>query len=268
MAGSIPRKLWEGKIPAAFSLASYEVSSSKQPSPVYMMLPRSSYLSLFTSKMVEHFSHYMEEEKRGEVWFEFNGNPLRWHYPCGLLFDLHCDTTSDLPWPITVHFQNFPQGELIRCNSEKEIQAHYMSVIKEADQLKHKGQVINGMRETQHDQLWHGVKMDNFDEFWSINKQFMSGFETTDYFRFIPLRVYFQNRIIQKLFKPSNNENLTLNEALTICLPSFFANDKTLPLKVKVLTQGIEPPLTCSLQWLSENFSYADNFLHICVHQS
>uniref|UniRef100_H2YCV1 Autophagy protein 5 n=1 Tax=Ciona savignyi TaxID=51511 RepID=H2YCV1_CIOSA len=259
----IPRKLWEGKIPACFNLASYEVCSTKAPAPVYLMLPRSAYLTLFTPKIVEHFSRHTDEDKKSEVWYEFNGQPLKWQYPCGLLFDLHCES-SVLPWVITVHFHNFPTGELIRCSSEKAIESNYLSMLKEADQLKHKGQIINNMRETQQGQLWHGVKMDNFEEFWSINKQFMTDYEHSECFRCIPIRIYFQNQIIQKLFKPSENTQLTLKEALTMCLPMLFQQDETTP---QVITQGVHPPLQAPLQWLSENFSYADNFLHICVRQ-
>ena len=31
------------------------------------------------------------------------------------------------------------------------------------------------------------------------------------------------------------------------------------------LIHGIEVPLSVPLQWLSENMSYPDNFLHICI---
>lgn len=34
---------------------------------------------------------------------------------------------------------------------------------------------------------------------------------------------------------------------------------------MKVLIQGISTPLETPVLWLSEHFSYPDNFLHICV---
>ena len=37
---------------------------------------------------------------------------------------------------------------------------------------------------------------------------------------------------------------------------------------VKILTHGIVPPLETPLQWLSEHFSYPDNFLHLCLMSS
>lgn len=38
------------------------------------------------------------------------------------------------------------------------IEAHFMSTIKEADALKHKGQVINDMQKKDHKQLWMGLQ--------------------------------------------------------------------------------------------------------------
>lgn len=35
--------------------------------------------------------------------------------------------------------------------------------------------------------------------------------------------------------------------------------------KYRFLTHGIEIPFDAPLQWLSENLSYPDNFLHICA---
>lgn len=40
------------------------------------------------------------------------------NYPIGVLYDLFTinDKPLDLPWQITVHFDNFPEDTLIRCS--------------------------------------------------------------------------------------------------------------------------------------------------------
>jgi len=78
------------------------------------------------------------------------------NYPVGLWFDLHGDGL--LPWSITVHFEKFPDQDLCRCPSKEAVRSQFMSVIKEADALKHKGQVINSMQEKDHSQLWQGFQ--------------------------------------------------------------------------------------------------------------
>ena len=45
------REVWSGRVPAAFSLLSGEVSTLTAPDPFYLMLPRQSYLPIVTEKV-------------------------------------------------------------------------------------------------------------------------------------------------------------------------------------------------------------------------
>lgn len=54
-------------------------------------------------------------------------------------------------------FQDFPEEELLHCVSKDAVESHFMSSIKEADSLKHRGQVINSMQKRDHKQLWTGL---------------------------------------------------------------------------------------------------------------
>ena len=269
MTFNITKEVWDGKIPVCFELARYETKSSAMPAPYYALLPRNSYLTLLTQSIAENFNDFVEHAEQDEMWFEFKEKALRWHYPCGVLYDLLCNIDgSDLPWQITVHFHNFPEDELIRCPTQDVIESHFMTVLKEADQLKHRGQVISNMNKNQHQQLWHGLKTDNFEEFWHVNRKFMQGYEDTLNFKSIPVRFYHENQVIQRLINPRNDDNskdLTLYDALVKVLPSVFSNEKK---QAIVVLQGITPPLDSSLQWLCENLSYADNFLHVCIRIS
>lgn len=47
--------------------------------------------------------------------------------------------------------------KLFFSNSREVIEAYFMSCIKEADVLKHKGQIVNGMQKKDHNQLWMGL---------------------------------------------------------------------------------------------------------------
>ncbi|KAB0340751.1 hypothetical protein FD754_022854 [Muntiacus muntjak] len=125
-----------------------------------LLLPRVSYLTLVTDKVKKHFQKVMRQEDISEIWFEYEGTPLKWHYPIGLLFDLLA-SSSALPWNITVHFKSFPEKDLLHCPSKDVIEAHFMSCVKEADALKHKSQVINEMQKKDHKQLWMGLQNGN-----------------------------------------------------------------------------------------------------------
>ena len=54
--------------------------------------------------------------------------------------------------------QKFPEKEILHCTSRDEVEANYMSMVKEADCLKHRAQVINGMQKKDHKQLWMGLQ--------------------------------------------------------------------------------------------------------------
>lgn len=51
------------------------------------------------------------------MWLEYNGAPLKWHLPIGVLLDLHA-TEIQLPWNITVHFDKFPENVIMHCQNK------------------------------------------------------------------------------------------------------------------------------------------------------
>uniref|UniRef100_A0A672GRD1 Uncharacterized protein n=1 Tax=Salarias fasciatus TaxID=181472 RepID=A0A672GRD1_SALFA len=182
------RDVWFGRIPTCFTLSQDE-ATEREAEPYYLLLPRVSYLTLVTDKVKKHFLKAMRTEDVEEMWFEYEGTPLKWHNPIGVLFDLHASNTV-LPWSITVHFKNFPDSDLLHCPSNSVIEAHFMSSIKEADALKHKGQVVNDMQKKDHKQLWMGLQNDKFDQFWAMNRKLMEYPTEEGGFRYIPFRIY------------------------------------------------------------------------------
>jgi len=262
------RELWDGRLPICFSLAADEVISVETPEPIYLMVSRQTYLPIITEKIERHFMKHIEKDLVDEIWMEFEGQPLKWHYPVGLLYDI-CAYNSSLPWNITVHFQNFPSDELMRCSSREVVESHFMSTVKEADALKRNSQVINSMQKKDHKQLWMGLLNDKFDQFWMVNRKLMDC-TPEDPFKHIPIRLYQLDKpFVQKLVKPFQTEScglgargdvLTLGGAISILTPD-------IPQPYSVVIQGLEPPLETPIHYLSEHLSYPDNFLHIVLRR-
>uniref|UniRef100_A0A5K4FDM9 Autophagy protein 5 n=2 Tax=Schistosoma mansoni TaxID=6183 RepID=A0A5K4FDM9_SCHMA len=206
---NILKRVWEGKVPACFTLALEDLAHEDHaPPPIYMFLPRVSYFPLVTEKVIRQFSQFSEcalktaskdmtSETRGklehemqyaqsdqidtfkqhplvhEFWLEYAHQPLKWHYPIGLVFDM-CANTMDIPWKITVHFSNYPTDLLLSPPvSRLAVETHFLSMIKEADALKHRSYVINQMQARDHRQLWNGLLHFRYDQFWSINSKLM-----------------------------------------------------------------------------------------------
>jgi autophagy-related protein 5 len=289
----ITRELWQSRLPICFILSDEDISKvnrSELPEPLYLMLARQSYFPCIIEKIQRYYSTYYKENLNdttnsinlANLWLEYESIPLKWHYPIGVLYDLYTSslpsTSSPLPWQITVHLSKFPESEIIRFPDKESIEAHYMSTLKEADALKHKGQIIGDMQKRDHKQLWNSLFQDKYDAFWNINNRLMSYTDNLQYFRYIPFRIYILDKpFIQKLFSPFDSEDekgLTLNDLLHFALNheahcEQLANEKkilnTNIHDYRVIIHGVEPPVNTPVQWLSEHFSYPDNFLHICL---
>jgi len=289
----ITRELWQSRLPICFILSDEDITKvnrSELPEPLYLMLARQSYFPCIIEKINRYYSTYFKENLNdttnnislANLWLEYESIPLKWHYPIGVLYDLYTSsissTNSHLPWQITVHLSKFPEGEIIRFPDKESIEAYYMSTLKEADSLKHKGKIIGDMQKRDHKQLWNSLLQDKYDGFWNINNKLMSYTDNLQYFRYIPFRIYILDKpFIQKLFSPFDSEEekwMTLNDLFFFALNheaqcEQLANEKKILSTniddYKVIIHGIQPSLQTPIQWLSEHFSYPDNFLHICL---
>jgi autophagy-related protein 5 len=260
----ILREVWEGKLPVCFRLAENEWGSN-EPDEIYLMISRQTYFPLVCDKIQRHFSEYvLTSNKTNPIWLDYNGTPLKWNYQVGLLYDLYAnegyENSSNIPWYVNVHFEKCPD-EILECSSKEIVESYYLSTVKEADALKHKGKIINEMQKKDHKQLWYGIQSDKFDQFWSINKKLM---EVTDgeCFKSIPFRIYQNDKpFVQKIFEPigENGKKRTFEDLLKVVYGETYKNFKL------ILIQGITPSFETPIQWLSEHLSYPDNFLHICV---
>jgi len=259
------RETWEGRIPVCFTLSQDEITTVEQPEPYYILVPRLSYFPLVVDKMCRHYQIAAGQNDADEMWLEFQGQPLKWHYPIGVLFDLYA-SNDGLPWNIIVHFKRFPETEVIRCKTKEVVEAHFMSCLKEADNLKHRSQVMNAMQKRDHKQLWSGLNNDRFDQFWSVNKKLMERLNGEP-FKYIPFKIYQLDRpFVQMLFRPLSDtgELQCLRDLLKMAILR-IADKEFASAHWKVIIQGIEPPLDTPVQWLSEHLSHPDNFLHICI---
>uniref|UniRef100_A0A8C2PQJ1 Autophagy protein 5 n=1 Tax=Cyprinus carpio TaxID=7962 RepID=A0A8C2PQJ1_CYPCA len=79
------RDVWFGRIPACFTL-SPEETTEREAEPYYLLLPRVSYLTLVTDKVKKHFLRVMKTEDVEEMWFEYEGTPLKWYVELTISF--------------------------------------------------------------------------------------------------------------------------------------------------------------------------------------
>lgn len=207
MNTEIHREIWNGRLPICFKLNTDDVIGVNQPEPYFMMASRVTYFPLVLNGVIKYFNRFVDQTKdvTNDIWLDYDGQPIKWHLPIGLSWDLY-GSVDDLPWRLILHFSEFPSDQLVRCNTKTSIENNYMSTVKEADGLKHKGSVMKNLVKKECNQLWLGLMNDKFDSFWQVNRKLM---EKCDHelFRSIPFRLYLPDcSYIQKLVKPLTNE--------------------------------------------------------------
>uniref|UniRef100_A0A336JYM0 Autophagy protein 5 n=1 Tax=Culicoides sonorensis TaxID=179676 RepID=A0A336JYM0_CULSO len=210
------REIWDGNIPVCFQLDPDEAVGLQKPEVFYLMIPRLSYFPIVTDKVKKHFLRYVPNEYQdNEMWLSFNTTPLKWHFPIGVLFDLHNNgEDSTLPWSLSVHFTKFPEDVIFRCPNRETVEAHFMASLKEADVLKHRGAVMQNMQKKDHTQLW----LDKFDQFWAVNRRLMEqGSDQEGDFKHIPIRCYNEDGTYrQKLVSPINTNSDANGQKCTV----------------------------------------------------
>uniref|UniRef100_A0AC34F8G6 Autophagy protein 5 n=1 Tax=Panagrolaimus sp. ES5 TaxID=591445 RepID=A0AC34F8G6_9BILA len=261
----VKRTIWDGKVPVEFVLDSSEfvVRSSQS---YFIMLPRVSYFPICLGKVLQFFKNNIDEiDDVKNVWLQTSGKMLKWHYPIGVLHDLYSSDAS-LPWVVTIRFQTFPD-DLVKCGTIDLMRHYFIQTVKEADQLKHKGAIMSAMKSEEHAQLFNGICNDKFDDFWSVNKKLMDTNEAK--LLYIPMRFYLPDTPFrQVLISPHKEDDKTpqeptLKSALQKACPDIN------PSGYVIISHGINVPLESPVYWLSKNFCYPDNFVHLVLrHKS
>ncbi|KAL4918915.1 autophagy protein Apg5-domain-containing protein [Aspergillus aurantiobrunneus] len=149
---SIQKNIWQGQLPLQITLTPSESRTYDQTDPYLISYPRISYLPSLLPRLKAFFSSSLIEPAASEPhdgWFSFEGVPLKWHYPVGLLYDLYAgaepatrssgpeDSYSDsatLPWRLVVHFSDWPGEELVRLDANGLVMNDaFINSVKEAD---------------------------------------------------------------------------------------------------------------------------------------
>eukprot|EP00469_Lotharella_globosa_P015460 CAMPEP_0167828566 /NCGR_PEP_ID=MMETSP0112_2-20121227/11517_1 /TAXON_ID=91324 /ORGANISM="Lotharella globosa, Strain CCCM811" /LENGTH=203 /DNA_ID=CAMNT_0007731847 /DNA_START=1 /DNA_END=612 /DNA_ORIENTATION=+ len=159
------------------------------PLPIYILLPRVSYLPLVTSRVRDHFIN-SAPAVRGDMWFDYEGKPLKWNLPIGVLFDLlHCN--KSLPVDITVHFTGYPEGEILPCKSLSTVSEHFFHCLKEACFLKYGSSAnVMNMAQSVHKKIEQSLVTADYKTFDEASKEILRGGEGKNNTQRLPVRIF------------------------------------------------------------------------------
>ena len=142
--------------------------------------PRLSYLPFLLHRLHNFFATSLidTEARPYDGWFSFEGVPLKWQYPVGLLYDLFSGRTpysasptsngqlssnegdSHHSWRLELHFGNWPDQVLVQPDAEgKTIRDVFMNSVKEADFLRNgSARSVMSLSKDDSEKLWRAVK--------------------------------------------------------------------------------------------------------------
>ncbi|OAX82763.1 autophagy protein 5 [Emergomyces africanus] len=192
---AVQRRVWDGRIPLEIALSPAECRTYDKADPY---LPH-------------------------QGWFSFEGVPLKWHYPLGLLYDLYSgadpvtskttvgkdvwraasprepedsghlnahESGDPIPWRLQVHFNDWPDQELVRLDADgRVIHDAFINSVKEADFVRN-GTAKGIMTLSKEDSygLWQAVQEHDFTNFQRISNILIPS--PPNQFRNIPLRIF------------------------------------------------------------------------------
>ncbi|BFI24572.1 autophagy-related protein 5 [Marchantia polymorpha subsp. ruderalis] len=170
------KHVWMGAIPLLVHLHESEVTSLPAPTPLLILAPRNGYLPLLADSIKPHFQSTLPPGS-DTIWFDYEGLPLKWHIPTGVLFDLLC-AEPERPWNLTVHFRAYPFDLLSPCEGEDSVKWNFVNALKEASYVMFGStKSVMNLSQTEQSDLWKSVvkgDLESYDHIFSRSKPGMN----------------------------------------------------------------------------------------------
>ncbi|EYE99636.1 autophagy protein 5 [Aspergillus ruber CBS 135680] len=289
---SIQKTVWDGKLPLEIVLAPSESRSYDQTDPYLIACSRLAYLPSLLPRLRAFFSPSLIDPNSHshDGWFSFEGVPLKWHYPIGLLYDLYAEAdpasskgsksdeageTASGPhsWRLTVHFNDWPHEELVQLDAEGVvINDAFINSVKEADFLRN-GTAKGIMTLSKEDSsgLWEAVQDVDLPSFQRISNILLP----TQPFRSVPIRFFLplppdsgapSLKLVQSPLSPSisTSQPQTIGTALHTLLPHLFPSRRT-PVLAKPVLHGAVVPMSAPIEEVVRSSAYGDGWAYIVI---
>jgi len=260
----IRRDFLQSRVLVQIRLAPNEVVALQQPVPLFLAVPRLSYLPVLFDDIFQHFEEYIPPRmgQDYEIWFDIDAFPLPWQYPVGVSLDAVPSSENSLQF-LTVHFQNRP-SHLLPFTGIGSLEPLFMNSLRESTFLSHASadrfmRLSKGAQAT----LWQSFLTDDFVSFSEAEKALH--WESLDKCRSLAVRWHIMVKRVHEVFLSrisvfnADDEPRTIQDELTEQLP-FLGSD------VEVRTLGTILPLNTPLYWICIHAAYLDGFAHLVVH--
>jgi autophagy-related protein 5 len=260
----IQENVWDTMVPFKVEMSPKDLISSNIPLPLYYTLPRVSYFSSIYKDIAKKYEDFLQINLN-ELWLEYNGIPLKWQYPIGVLVDSLDMDTSNGPIALTIRLREYPKNLLLEYNnaSTKYLSYHYLAALKEADILKYplKPKILNKMLPELVEKLLHISENNNPKDITEYRKIMNFPDKIEKY----PVKLFFcrTNLILTKAatLPEGEEKKYTIKDFLIEALGNNIYNK--VRDQCKILIHGIEVVEDECFLFYYFNFNYMDTFLYI-----
>lgn len=231
----------------------------------------------------------------------YDGVPLKWHLPLGLLYDLYVlsvyesaadqPQTSPVPFALTLHYTPDSISANVNLINPDPVRMHdfFINAVKEADFLRSgTAKPIMSLSAADSKALWSSTQDNDLAVFAKIHQSLLP---PTGQLRHVPLRIYLpsspegdeataQMKVLQAQLAPAlpaqsggtaaqaraaaTAQPQTLGTALHTLIPTLFPSRRT-PILARPILHGAPIALTANLDELTRWACYADGWIHIVV---
>ena len=205
------------------------------------------------------------------MWLEYEGTPLKWQFPLGVLLDSLEVSIEDGPVNLKLYVSQIDLTKVIPCENQDTLKIHYLSYLKEANALKYpKETKVLNLKTKYIDQLRELIYkndtklLKDFKHIMSILSE--NGFADLEKY---PVRFVFEKAQIV-LTKPfvinafKEEKNLSL-----ITMKQYFCNVlredyyEKIKEKYNIYIHGNKVDETMPFVFYYDHFNYWDNYLYI-----
>lgn len=202
-------KVWNGSIniKITFDIGEEELKE------YLLTTPRVSYLPIYYKELVDYFRTF--GEITDPIWLEYNGKPVKWNLPIGVIYDLyHIPGTRECPFDNSVLVLNLKYGtpyptQIIPCIYKGKVDYDKSLMENFFNQLKQSNFVLNGnsklvmnLSTDNSSKLWNSIRNHDLNDYSTVTKRLVP--KTINR---IPIKVYILNSSMIQL-PLMNNESL------------------------------------------------------------
>jgi len=248
-----------------------------KPSAYYQLVPRMSYLPFYLQDVRDHFAPSVPQlGNDAKMWLSYRNVPVKWQLPAGVIYDIIKQGVEEQGTKLiqlTVHFEGFPEDQILQLQHEDELRFFFNHSLKEAACIKFgSAKSIITLSTSDQQDLCEAVRdcHSRFSNYQKIREKIERHAEGQS--DKLPVRLFVgtaQDPLDKyKMLLRAARQDLTFGQLLHFVLPKHFPeqhNQSSPMAEAKALLHGVSPLVSCPLKFVAENASNPDFWINIVV---